>query len=147
MGSIAFTDATGAATLDNGMTSIAGGVGSRFRGWTSNPMPIGPVRHALGTGAMAQFKFRTDYCATFSIEDIPNANVTVLDRLIEFLRGGGVVSVTTGDSSSRVYATCCLAAGGSVEKEMFNPREITWKLTLTLVNLAGAAMTCTYESV
>lgn len=141
--SIAFTDATGAATLDNGTTAIAGGVGSRFTGWTSEPVPIGAVATGLGTGLRYMFKFRTDYRATFSLVDIPNANVTILDRLINWLRSGGTCTVTCGDSTNGVYV-CCLADGADVVKEMFNKTDLTWKVTMTLVNTAGAPMTCIY---
>lgn len=134
--------------LDNGMTAVAGGVGSRFVGWSSESTPIGPAKTSLGTGERYMFVFRTDYRATFELQDIPNANVAILDRLILHLLKGGQVSVTTGDSSGNVYATCCLAEGALPAKRMFNRREITWALSLTLVNVAGSPvpMTCLYSS-
>lgn len=145
---IAFTDAAGAAQLDNGMTAIAGGVGSRFTNWVSDSDPIGPEKFALGTGAMAKFTFRTDYTASFDLTNIPNANTTIIDRLIAWLRGGGQVSVTCGDTLGAVYATCGLAPGGKISKKMDNKADITWTVSLQLINLAGspAPMTCIYSS-
>jgi hypothetical protein len=143
---ITFTDHVGAAQLDNGMTGVAGGVGSRFRNWTSEPRVIGPRRHALGTGAAHVFAFRTDYVATFELHEIPNSAVPVLDRLIAHLRRGGTCAVYTGDENDRTYATCGLAEGGDVSKRMQEPRELTWRAAFTLVNLADepADMLCIY---
>lgn len=146
MAYISFTDSTGAAQLDNGTTGIAGGVGSRFSNWVSDSKPVGVMKAALGTGAPVFFQFRVDYLATFELVDIPNANVTILDRLLAWLRAGGSVSVTTGDSLSAVYATCALAESGKAEKSLYNPTDQTWKVVLTLVNIAASPvpMTCLY---
>jgi hypothetical protein len=145
---LTFTDSGGAAQLDNGMTAIAGGVGSRFRNWTSESIPIGVDKTCLGTGQRVMFVFRTDYKATFEMEEIPNANVAILDRLIAWLLLGNACAVYTGDSSNNSYATCGLAEGAKPAKAMFDKNNITWKLTLSLVNLAGSpsAMTCIYSS-
>lgn len=145
---ITFTDAIGSAQLDNGMTAIAAGTGSRFAGWTSESKPIGPMKAALGTGAAAAFIFRTDYIATFEMQEIPNANVAILDRLMAWLLAGGTVSVTCGDTTGAVYATCCLAEGTKPAKRMFDKASITWALKLTLVNIAVSPvpMTCIYSS-
>lgn len=147
MAHISFTDGVGAAQLDNGLTGVAAGVGSRFAGWTPDSRVIGPRAHALGTGALHAFRFRTDYCATFELRDIPQANVAIAHRLMEWLRRGNTCSVTTGDVSGNVYATCGLAEGGDIELRQADRGEQTWTLRLTLVNLAGspAAMLCTYE--
>lgn len=146
MGFVSFTDSIGAAQLDNGMTAIAGGVGSRFRNWISRTIPIGVEGTSLGTGARSTFVFRTDYMASFQMQDIPNANVAKLDRLIAFLLKGGLVNVDTGDSGGNAYASCCLAEGTTPEKTLFNGNDITWQLSVTLVNLSAAPMTCLYSS-
>lgn len=146
MASITFTDATGTATLDNGMTGVAAGVGSRFSGWTSYGKPIGPARNALGTGTLYRFTFRIDYSAKFEMQQIPNANVAVLDRLILHLLSGGIITVTTGDGAAHTYNNCCLAPGAEPEKRMMDPREITWALGLVVINLSAAPMTCLYSS-
>ncbi len=145
---INFTDGIGAAQLDNGMTASAIADGSHFKNWTSDPTPIGPEKNNLATGQLVKFVFRTDYMASFTLTDIPNANTVILDRLIEFLRNGGVVSVTTGDTLSSVYPTCCLAPGAKASKKMDNKNDITWTLSLTLLNVAVSPvpMTCLYAS-
>ena len=145
---INWVDGIGSAQLDNGMTAIAGGYGSQFVGWKSESKPVGPITNALGTGAAAAFIFRTDYVATFELQEIPNANVALLDRLVAFLLSGGVVSVTCGDSTGAVFATCCLAEGAKPAKKMFDKNAITWALSVTLVNIAvsPAPMTCIYNS-
>lgn len=145
---ITFTDSIGAAQLDNGLTAIAAGVGSRFTNWVSESVPVGPSRTSLGTGQRYLFPFRTDYRASFELHEIPNADVTILDRLIAHLLNGGQVSVTTGDTPGSVYATCCLAEGAAPQKRMFDRGNITWSLSVTLVNVAGAPvpMTCLYSS-
>lgn len=145
---ITFTDGSGAAQLDNGTTAIAGGVGSRFTNWTSLSTPVGPAKNALGTGQLIMFQFRVDYKASFDLVDIPNANVTILDRLIAWLMAGGTVSVTCGDTLGAVYATCCLAPGTTPTKRLYNKNDITWALSLTLLNIAGSPvpMTCIYQS-
>jgi hypothetical protein len=148
MAYISFTDGGGAAQLDNGMTAIAAGVGSRFRNWTSESIPVGVAKTALGTGQRVMFVFRTDYRATFDMEEIPNANVAILDRLIAWLLLGNTCAVYTGDASSNSYVTCGLAEGTTPKKAMFDKNQISWKLTLSLVNLAGSPgpMTCLYSS-
>lgn len=143
-----FTDGIGSAQLDNGTTAIAAGVGSQFVGWQSESKPVGPIKNALGTGAAAAFIFRTDYVASFELQEIPNSQTTILDRLIAWLLSGGTVSVTCGDTTAAVYATCCLAEGTKPQKRMFNKNDISWALKLTLVNIAvsPAPMTCIYAS-
>ena len=143
---LTFNDGAG-AQLDNGTTTIAGGVGSRFIGWTSESTPIGDTKTALGTGIPFAFIFRTDFTATFEIQDIPNANVPILDRLMAWLLRGGVVSVTVDDiGGPHVYASCYLAEGAKPAKKLFNKNDLTWSLALKLVNSAGAPMTCLYSS-
>jgi hypothetical protein len=140
---LSFTDGIGAAQLDNGLTAVAGGYGSHFVNWTSESTPIGPAKYALGTGARAMFTFRTDYTAEFELQEIPNANTAILDRLIAWLLGGGQCSVTCGDSTAAVYASCGLAEGNTPKKKLFSKQDMTWSLTLKLVNLAGSPVPMT----
>lgn len=143
---IQFTDGIGAAQLDNGMTAIAGGYGSHFVNWTSESTPIGDAVNALATGQRTMFTFRTDYTAEFELQEIPNANTAILDRLIAWLLGGGPVSVTCGDSTAAVYATCGLAPGSTPQKKLFDKTNMTWSVKMKLLNLAGspAPMTALY---
>lgn len=143
---VSFTDSTGAAQLDNGTTGIAGGAGSRFAGWTSSQRPVGPSRNALGTGALYNFSFRTDYRAKFVVHDIPNSYTTIIDRLIGWLLAGGTVAVYTGDTAAHSYTNCCLAPGSEPTKELVSAQDIYWNVTLELLNLSGAPMTCLYSS-
>lgn len=146
MASISFTDAVGSATLDNGLTGVAGGVASRFAGWVPLPRVVGPVAHALATGAMQRFRFRTDYGARFTMRDIPNSSLATAHRLIVHLLDGGTCTVTTGDSASRVYATCGLAPDTEPELVPQDAAQLTYALSLSLINLAGSptAMLCVY---
>ncbi len=143
--SIAFTDGTGAATLSNGLGSVADGAASHFTAWTPENRPNGAKRWALGTGAMYFFRFRTDYVAKFELREIPVTSLDVALRLQEWLRRGNTCAVTTGDTSARVYSNCCLAEGSDVEISQADPIEQTFTMRFVLVNLSAAAMLCTYE--
>jgi len=138
-----FTDGIGAAQLDNGMTGVAGGYGSHFVNWTSETTPSGDAKYALATGQRVMFTFRTDYTAEFELQEIPNANTAILDRLIAWLLSGGQVSVTCGDSTSAVYATCGLAEGSTPQKKLFDNINMTWSVKMKLVNLAGSPVPMT----
>lgn len=146
MAAISFTDATGAATLDNGLTGVAGGAGSRFSGWTPRVMPIGPAVHALADGARHAFVFRVDYTAEFSLRDLPATAQAVALRLIAHLLTGGTCSVSTGDNAARTYATCGLAPDSTPSLALQDADACTYTLTLALLNRATppAPMLCDY---
>lgn len=145
MASILFNDGT-AATLDNGTTGVAGGVGSRFASWTPFTRRIGDTAVALATGARHMFTFRIDYGATLEMRDIPAASQATALRLIRHLQGGGTCSVATGDNASRTYTTCGLDPQGDVSLDFQDATFLTYTLTVSLVNLAspGADMLCDY---
>lgn len=147
MASISFNDGT-ALVLDNGLTSVASGVGSRFANWVPITVPYGPSRDALGTGQRYMFKFRTDYGASFEIREIPIANAYIADRLRTHLLNGGTCAVTTGDSSSRTYATCGLMPGTTPEISQQNPNDITFSMRLSLIDLSASPqqMRCEYTA-
>lgn len=146
MARITFTDDVGSATLDNGLTAIAGGVAGRFRGWTPEDMPIGPARHALGTGARHVFRFRRDYGARFALAEIPLTHLPVALRLKSHLLNGGTVRVDTEDSFDRSYATCGLWPETMPTIELTDARAMTYTLSLALLNLAASPepMLCEY---
>jgi hypothetical protein len=144
LASITFTDAGGTATLDNGLTAIAGGLGSRFTGWVPFQRPIGPMATALGTGRGTRFIFRTDYGASFTINELPNTAMATMLRLQAHLLAGGLVTVTTGDAANRTYTNCCLTPDGDVTIEMQDSTLLTYSMSFTLLNLGGAAMLCEY---
>ena len=145
MASITFTDGTGTATLDNGLTSSAGGVGSRFANWTPFTRRVGERATALGTGAGYSFTFRIDYGATFELRDLPNTTQSVALRLIRHLQGGGTCTVTTGDTASRTYSQASLDPEGDVSLAFQDPQFLTYSMTCSLINLAGADMLCQYD--
>lgn len=144
MASITFTDGIGTATLDNGLTATAGGLGSRFANWTPFQRPVGSQATALGTGRLFRFVFRTDYGASFSIRDIPNTTMATMLRLQAHLQAGGTVTVTTGDSASRTYTNCSLAPEGDVTISMTDPTALLYTMELAVINLGGSQMLCEY---
>jgi hypothetical protein len=149
MATITFTDGTGAVTLDNGTTGISLGVGSRFSDWTPFQRPIGPRVPALGTGRPFQFRFRTDYGASFSLTDIPNTKMSDMLRCQEWLLRGEAVAVNTGDSGSpaRSYATCYLAPDGDVSITLQDKNLLLYSMSFVLINGASSpvAMLCIYD--
>lgn len=154
MAYITFTDAGGAVTLTNGMEAVAtnnpllkDGPGSRFADWMPFQRPIGAAAVSLGTGARSMFTFRTDYGASFTMNDIPNTKMDDMLRCQAHLLGGGTVAVYTTDSSSRTYATCCLAPDGDVGITLQDKNVLTYSMSFTLINIAGSpsAMLCIYS--
>jgi hypothetical protein len=145
MAAITFTDGTGTATLDNGLTATAGGVGSRFASWVPFTRRIGERAVALGTGASYSFTFRIDYGAAFEMRDIPNTNQGTILRLIRHLEGGGTITVTTGDSASRTYTNCSIDPETAPSLAFQDAQFLTYSLSLSVINLAGADMLCTYD--
>lgn len=144
MASISFTDGTGAATLDNGTTAIAGGVGSRFASWTPFTRRIGERAVALGTGATYAFTFRIDYGATFTMRDIPASEQAIALRLIRHLLGGGTCTVTTGDTASRTYNNCSIDPEATPALAFQDATFLTYSFDVSVINLSGADMLCTY---
>lgn len=146
MAYITFTDGGGAVTFSNGLGSIAGGTAGRFRGWTPTQMPVGPAVTALGTGRRYQFAFRTDYGASFAIEEVPVTSLPDALRLQAHLLGGGTVAVYTTDAASRTYSSCCLAPDATVGIEMTDPALLLYTVRLSLINLGGTQMLCDYST-
>jgi hypothetical protein len=144
MASITFNDGT-SATLDNGTTGIAAGVGSRFANYVPFTRRVGDAAVALATGARSMFTFRVDYGATFEMRDVPVANLATALRLVRHLQGGGVCTVTTGDTSSRTYNNCGLDPEGTTEIAMQDAQNLLYTVRFSLINLSGADMLCTYD--
>lgn len=144
MASISFTDTSGAATLDNGLTASAVSVGSRFAEWTPFTRRVGEQAVSLATGAISTFTFRIDYGARFVMRDLPNTTQSVALRLIRHLQGGGTCTVTTGDTTGRTYNNCGLDPEGSVDLAFQDANFLTYSLSLSLINLSGADMLCEY---
>lgn len=147
MASIRFTDAIGTATITNGLDQIARGVGSRFASWVPFQRPVGAVATALGTGARSMFRFRTDHGASFQMREIETTDLPQVLRLMEHLESGGTCAVFTDDIYGRSYASCCLAPGAEMQLEMASSTDLTYTLSLTLLNLGATPMLCDYSSV
>lgn len=137
--SIAFTDATGAASLDNGKP---GGMG-RFMNWTPDLDTIGAYAETVGGGVTHAFTFRDDYVASLELPYLRPAKHAVALRLIRHLRTGGTCTVTTGDTSANVY-TCRLAPGSRPRLSKMEGNPVEHVLSLALKNTAAAPLLCLY---
>ena len=150
MASLSFTDTLGVTgtaglvTLDNGMTAAAIAPASRFADWVSFQRPVGPRVVSLGTGVPSQFRFRTDYGASFTMNDIPNTSVTAMLRTQEWLLRGNAITVTTSDNASRTY-TAYLAPDGDVTITLQDKTALLYSMTFVLINSAAAPMPCVYD--
>jgi hypothetical protein len=148
--SLSFTDTLGVTgtaglvTLDNGMTAAAIAPASRFADWVSFQRPVGPRVVSLGTGVPSQFRFRTDYGASFTMNDIPNTSVTAMLRTQEWLLRGNAITVTTSDNASRTY-TAYLAPDGDVTITLQDKTALLYSMTFVLINSAAAPMPCVYD--
>lgn len=138
--SIAWTDGAGAASLTNGKPVPS----DRFSGWTPGSLAIIAEVDALATGQPFPFVYRNDATATFSLEKIPNSSQATVLRLIRWLESGGVVTVNTGDASSRSYTSCYLPKGARPSFTLSDRRTLEYTLTLTLLNTAGTDMLAIY---
>jgi hypothetical protein len=138
MASVTFNDGA-SATLSNGLTAPA----DRFGNWTPDLDLIGPSRAGLGTGTTFRWTHRTDYCAVFEIDKLPNSTLAVALRLKAHLLNGGTCTVTTGDADANVY-TCRLRPGTVPEIQFSDRRRLRYSLALQLKNTAAAALLCRY---
>ena len=150
MASLSFNDsagvtgAAGVVTLDNGMTAAAIAPASRFADWVPFQRPIGPRAVSLGTGVPSQFRFRTDYGASFTMNDIPNTAMTAMLRTQDWLLRGNAITVTTSDNASRVY-TAYLAPDGDVGITLQDKTALLYSMTFVLINSVAAPMPCVYD--
>lgn len=154
MAYIQFTDGSGTVTLTNGTEAIATnnpglltGPGSRFTDWLPFQRAIGPRVSSLGTGRPYQFRFRTDYGASFTLLDIPNTKMSDMLRCQEWLLRGESVTVNTGDNALRSY-TCYIAPdGGDVSIAMQDKNLMLYSMSFVLINGAStpSAMLCIYD--
>ena len=140
MAKILFTDAVGAATLQNNFYGTAAG---RFANWTPMKRPVGDSVPRQSDGAISFFKFRTDYGASFEFTHIPIKSqtgavnyVTIADRLISWLMEGGQCAVYTEDTLASTYLTCGLAPGTTPSLKLVDRANLEYSLSLQLLNLA-----------
>lgn len=139
--SIAFNDGA-AATLTNGKPVP----GDRFSQWEPDSGKVGDDEEAVGTGQLFTFTFRTDYLVNFELRQIPQSSLPIMLRLQRHLRSGGTVTINTGDSTNRVYATCCLVKGTNPKPRMTDPKNLEYSMSFSLRNVAAvpADMICQY---
>jgi hypothetical protein len=144
MASISFTDAIGAAVLSNGLPAPA----DRFAEWLPLYERVGPQRVAGGTGDSYHFPLRHDYGARFVLPQVPAASLDVAVRLKAYLESvdAARISVATGDSSNRTYATCTLWPGSTVELVLVDPAEQRYDVRLSVLDrqTTPGPMRCVY---
>lgn len=141
MASLSWTDSVGSASLDNSEPEPS----SRFASWTVLADDMADSAEGLGDGVVYAFTFGARYGATFTLPYIPNASQALLARFERHAKNGGVFTVTTDDAASRVYATCQVPKGATIDKQ-YDPVLRVWALTLTVRNVAPAPteMLCLY---
>lgn len=142
MASIGF----GAQTLTNGLTGVADGVASRFANYTPFTRRVGDTAIALGTGARTMFTFRTDYGASFEMREIPNTSLGTALALIRHMQDGGVVTIDVDDGANGPYNNCVLAPDSDVTLAMQDNVELTYTLSVSVINLNAADMLCAYAT-
>lgn len=133
-------------TLDNGYTIVGNGYVSRFANYTPFTKRIGDTAIALGTGARTMFTFRIDYGASFEMREIPNTSLSTALALIRHLQNGGVVTVDVADGVNGPYTNCVLAPDGDVNLALQDSVELTYTLSLSVINLSAADMLCAYAT-
>lgn len=148
MAYIEWTDdeGTGVLTPSYPATGVATKQARRFRNWTPVPMPVGPVRFALGTGRRFQFEHRRDYLASFEMPGLkPDLHFALVHRFILHALKGCEFYVYTEDANAATYE-CRLAEGAEPEFTMSDPQLLEYTLALRVKNLAAAPLLCDYTS-
>lgn len=123
--SIVWTDEIGAAAL------VCAGL--TFNNWTPDVTDVGESVVPVGNSRTFFFAYRQDYIAAFDIANIANSELGLAMRLKSWLVRGGVVTINTQDSASRVYTS--YVAPGTVPKLAFSDStELEYTLSLVVVN-------------
>lgn len=136
---IAFTDATGAATLSNGLEAPF----DRFGAWTPDVVEIGKKRAGAGSGVSSLYRFRTDFVVSLRVEYLPASMLAIAHRLKQHLISGGTCTVDTGDIAAHSY-TCMIQPGTVPTIELADRQYFEYALTLQLRNQAAAPLICEY---
>lgn len=119
------------------------GPARRFRNWVPTVVPVGPVRHALGTGRRYQFEHRRDYRASFEIPGLrPDVHDLVLRFQLHALKGCEFW-VYTEDKNAAAYF-CRLAEGTEPALQFEDRQLLEYTISITARNLAAAQMLCDY---
>jgi hypothetical protein len=122
MASIAWTDSTGSATLEN---AHAGTPASRFASWMPTSLPIGDKANAAADGQLYSYRLRTQHGASFELRDIPETSMALMLRLMLHLADGGTATVNTGDGAARSY-TVCLAPEADPPAPQLSDETFLW---------------------
>lgn len=133
--SIVFNDGSGATTI----TAVA----PRFQSWVPDTAPVGPNETALGTGALFQWVYRSDYSASFELPYIPAASLPDLQRLKVWLLSGGAITVNTADLSANSY-TVSLKPGTTPSWKL-DRKLLEYTLSVAVINTVAAPLTCRYR--
>jgi hypothetical protein len=143
MASIAFTDATGAATLTNAHEGTAA---SRFADWAPLVPLNAAIAHELGTKRRHAFSFGDVYGASFVFRDIPNTQMGVMTRLARHLAHGGEATVNTTDSASRSYTVGIAEGAEAPSIELSDPTFLWYSMAFVVIDLAETPgdMVCEY---
>lgn len=107
MGSIAWTDGTGAASLSNTKTAPA----NRLASWEPRSIPIGPAVNVLADARLFIFEFRVDNLVSFEIPHIPGSQMPLMWRLKLHLERGGTCTVDSEFAEAAIFTTSKLAPG------------------------------------
>ncbi len=138
MASLEWTDDLGFVSLSNGYEAPVG----RFQGWEPLGDPVGPLKHALGTGTAYMWKFRDDFGAKFSLRELPDDSQALLARLRRHLKSAGEITVVTGDLIGNTYV-CTIYPGSDVSLG-YDAKYRKRSVTVSLLNSEQADMVCLY---
>lgn len=144
--SIVFNDGS-SATLTNGKPSPA----DRFSSWMPLTRPYGQTVHRQSDLTPTFFRLGTMYGAALELRMIPQRTsstlrlVTIADRLIAHLLGGGSCTVNTGDVSSNSYSSCYLMPDTEPQLTFSDPGQLEYTLAVSLFNPGGTRMVCHYD--
>lgn len=130
--SLTWTDADGAATLDNGLVLC------RFNTWEPRSPVVGQKRRLLANGARRVWEYRTDRIVSFTFPLLPRSKMTLMDRLAEHLDREGTVSVATGDTASSTYPTCQLAPDAEAPwPKLSDPKLLLYRMDFVLIDMSA----------
>lgn len=141
MGYITFTDEVGAVTLQS---SYPDGPARRFRNWTPDAKAIGPRVFALGTARPYEFRFRTDYTASFEIPGILPSQHEDFMRFKLWAMKGCIFEVYTEDSDNHYYE-CRIAPETEPQMQLEDSAMLEYAISVSVRTLAGTPMICNYR--
>lgn len=133
MASITFTDATGTATVTNAWPLAI----RRFTGYAARPDVKAERAEAL-TGEAYVYVFAQLYDASFSLDDVDNADQALVMRLLRHCANAGIFSVATNDAAARTYPSV-QCVGTDLPTATQDPVSLAWRVTFPRVRNVAAA--------